>query len=215
MSYLQSFPLLMIPIVVYNALAFFSNWTEEQFAECSARVEAEVHPLTCRLRTAAFKIPMATITTRRVALAVAEGVADPIPGSTESAPGTLAGPRTPAGSPGQPPPAVGVAPAPIVSPMETQGKLHLAVSIGDVLLTLSLLLLFAEVLSATGVQSSSIVNHALSLVVLIVGIVEFLTFPAFTTSVFFLIILMAMLDVLAGFIVTIAAVRRDLSFVSN
>ncbi len=43
----------------------------------------------------------------------------------------------------------------------------------------------------------------------IVCLVEFLLFSAFATSTFFLVTLMVLLDVLAGFIVTIVASRRD------
>jgi uncharacterized membrane protein len=42
--------------------------------------------------------------------------------------------------------------------------------------------------------------------------VEFLLFPAFATSSFFLLTLMVLLDVLAGFIVTIVASRREIDF---
>jgi len=52
-------------------------------------------------------------------------------------------------------------------------------------------------------------NHAFSMILFIVCIVEFLMFPAFATSVFFLVMLMCLLDVMAGFMVTIAAARRD------
>ena len=47
------------------------------------------------------------------------------------------------------------------------------------------------------------------MVLFIVCIVEFLMLPAFATSVFFLVMLMSLLDVMAGFMVTIAAARRD------
>ena len=39
-----------------------------------------------------------------------------------------------------------------------------------------------------------------------------LLLPAFATSTFFLLALMVLLDVLAGFIVTIVAARRDVDF---
>jgi hypothetical protein len=55
----------------------------------------------------------------------------------------------------------------------------------------------------------AIVNHALSMLLFIVCLVEFLLFSAFATSTFFLVTLMVLLDVLAGFIVTIVASRRD------
>ena len=82
---------------------------------------------------------------------------------------------------------------------------------GDLLLLLSLILLFVELLKSTSTGRSAIANHALSLVVFIVCMFEFLLFAPFATSVFFLITVMALLDVLAGFIVTIVTARRDIA----
>lgn len=83
---------------------------------------------------------------------------------------------------------------------------------GDVLLLLSLVLLFIELLKSTSTGASAIFNHALSMLVFIVCLVEFLLHPAFATTVFFLIMVMSLLDVLAGVIVTIVSARRDVDF---
>ena len=61
----------------------------------------------------------------------------------------------------------------------------------------------------TGIGRTAVMNHAFSLVLFIICLVEFLLLPAFATSVFFLIMMMTLLDVMAGFMVTIAAARRD------
>ena len=74
---------------------------------------------------------------------------------------------------------------------------------------LSLILLFVELLKSTSSQWVAIVNHTLSMVLFVVCLVEFLLLPGFAGSVFFLILTMVLLDVLAGFIVTIIASRRD------
>jgi hypothetical protein len=84
------------------------------------------------------------------------------------------------------------------------------VSLGDLLLAASLAVLFIELLKSTNSRRTAIINHALSMVVFVICLVEFLLAPAFATSTFFLITLMVLLDVLAGFIVTIASARRDL-----
>jgi hypothetical protein len=47
------------------------------------------------------------------------------------------------------------------------------------------------------------------MILFVVCLVEFLLLKGFSTSVFFLITTMVLLDVLAGFIVTIASSRRD------
>ena len=84
-----------------------------------------------------------------------------------------------------------------------------SISVGDLILFLSLILLFVELLKSTSSQRVAIVNHALSMVLFVVCLVEFLLLPEFAGSVFFLILTMVLLDVLAGFIVTIIASRRD------
>ena len=80
---------------------------------------------------------------------------------------------------------------------------------GAALITLSLVLLFFELLKSTGTGRAAVMNHAFSMVSVIICLVEFLMFQAFATSIFFLIMLMSLLDVMAGFMVTIAAARRD------
>jgi hypothetical protein len=83
------------------------------------------------------------------------------------------------------------------------------VSAGDLLILFALVVLFVELLKSTTSRRTVIVNHALSMVLFIVCLVQFLLLPAFATSTFFLIMLMVLLDVLAGFIVTIVSARRD------
>ena len=83
------------------------------------------------------------------------------------------------------------------------------VGMGEILLFFSLILLFVELLKSTSSQRVAIVNHALSMILFVVCLVEFLLLRGFATSVFFLIMTMVLLDVLAGFIVTIMAARRD------
>ena len=86
------------------------------------------------------------------------------------------------------------------------------VGVGDLLLFLSLILLFFELLKSTSSQKVAIVNHALSMILFVVCLVEFLLIRGFASSTFFLIVTMVMLDVLAGFIVTIISARKDLDF---
>ena len=83
---------------------------------------------------------------------------------------------------------------------------------GDLILFLALILLFFELLKSTSSQKVAIVNHALSMILFVVCLVEFLQLQGFATSTFFLILTMIMLDVLAGFIVTIISARKDLEF---
>ena len=86
------------------------------------------------------------------------------------------------------------------------------ISLGDLLVFGSLLILFIELLKSTTSRRIVIINHSLSMVLFIACLVEFLLFRAFATSAFFLLTTMVLLDVLAGFVVTIAASRRDIDF---
>lgn len=86
------------------------------------------------------------------------------------------------------------------------------ITFGDVMVLLALILLFIELLKSTSTGTAAIFNHALSMLVFIICLVEFLLHPAFATSVFFIILVMALLDVLAGVVVTIISARRDVEF---
>jgi len=86
------------------------------------------------------------------------------------------------------------------------------IAFGDVMVLLAVLLLFVELLKSTSTGTAAIFNHALSMLVFIICLVEFLLHPAFATSVFFMIMIMSLLDVLAGVVVTIIAARRDVEF---
>ena len=83
---------------------------------------------------------------------------------------------------------------------------------GDLILFLALILLFFELLKSTSSQKVAIVNHALSMILFVACLVAFLLLKGFATSTFFLILTMIMLDVLAGFIVTIISARKDMDF---
>lgn len=83
------------------------------------------------------------------------------------------------------------------------------VSFGDVFMGLSLLLLFVEIVKSTRTDASSIINHGLSMLLAVVCIIQFITLQGFSNSVFFLLALMTILDVIAGFTVTIVAAKRD------
>jgi hypothetical protein len=82
--------------------------------------------------------------------------------------------------------------------------------LGDLIVFAALVILFIELLKSTTSRNVAIINHMLSLVLFIVCLLEFLLLQAFATSVFFLLTSMVLLDVLAGFIITIVASRRDI-----
>jgi hypothetical protein len=83
-------------------------------------------------------------------------------------------------------------------------------SAADGLVTLSLVLLFVEIVKATRTSSRQIVNHGLSMLVFVVALVEFITLHGFATSTFFLIIAMCLVDVVGGYTISIIAAEHDL-----
>jgi hypothetical protein len=104
---------------------------------------------------------------------------------------------------------------PMASQEEVDGVLKTVewrVTTGSFLVFLSMVLLFIELIKSTSTGSAAIFNHALSMVVFIVALIEFLLHPAFATTTFFLIMVTALLDVIAGVVVTIISARRDVDF---
>ena len=89
------------------------------------------------------------------------------------------------------------------------GEVEWVLTKGDALLVLSIAVLFMEILKSTSTGTATIMNHALSMIVFIICLMLFLLNPNFATSVFFILTVMALLDVLAGVVVTIVSARRD------
>jgi hypothetical protein len=83
----------------------------------------------------------------------------------------------------------------------------------DLLLLASLGILFLELLKSTRSGHVAIINHSLSMVLFITCLIEFLLQKRCATSTFFLIMAMVLLDVLAGFIVSISTARREVDLV--
>ncbi|TBW36311.1 hypothetical protein EYW49_14500 [Siculibacillus lacustris] len=81
--------------------------------------------------------------------------------------------------------------------------------LGDVLIVAALACLFVEIVKATRTAGPTIVDHVLSFAVFVVHLVEFLTVGAAATSVFFILTVVATIDVIGGFTITIRGARRD------
>jgi hypothetical protein len=86
-----------------------------------------------------------------------------------------------------------------------------AFSRGDLIILLTMVVLFAELVKATYTSSISLIDHGLSMVVFIICIVEFLIVDAAATSPFFFVMVGSLIDVVAGFTIGIRVARRDLS----
>jgi hypothetical protein len=86
-----------------------------------------------------------------------------------------------------------------------------AVTAADIMLALSLVVLFFEIVKSTQTGRSSVLEHMLSTLVFIIFLVEFLLVPQAATSVFFILMVMALFDVVAGFTVSITSAGRDVT----
>jgi hypothetical protein len=88
----------------------------------------------------------------------------------------------------------------------------LSLTTGDLVILLGLLVLFIEVMKSARSTSSTILDHMLSTVVFIVALVEFLIVRHAGTVVFLVITTICLIDVVAGYTVSIRAARRDIAF---
>jgi len=86
---------------------------------------------------------------------------------------------------------------------------------GDVLIISGLVLLFLEVIKAASIGTATILDHLLSTGVFIAALIEFLLVQKAGTSVFLILVIMCLIDVIAGFSVSIRSARRDVNFGGN
>lgn len=101
--------------------------------------------------------------------------------------------------------------AEIVISLQMMSGAAWTMSWGDVLIVIALVLLFIEVLKATRTGSWSVVDHMFSMLVFIAFLVEFLLVREAATQVFFILMVIAFVDVIAGFSVSIRSAGRDVS----
>ena len=80
----------------------------------------------------------------------------------------------------------------------------------DILLALSVVLLGVEVIKATRMGIRGIMDHVLSMLLFIVMLVEFLLVMRAGTSTFFILMVICLVDVMAGFIITARTAQRDI-----
>ncbi len=82
---------------------------------------------------------------------------------------------------------------------------------GDFLVLTGVLFLYVELFKSTRTSETTIFDHLLSTLVLILYLTAWLTSKWAGNSIFLILTSMAFLDVIAGFTITISAARRDLS----
>jgi hypothetical protein len=82
---------------------------------------------------------------------------------------------------------------------------------GDLLIVGALLLLFVELLKATRKSSRALMDHLLSMILFIVFLIEFLLLAPAATQLFFILMTISFIDVIAGFAVSMRSAGRDVS----
>jgi hypothetical protein len=82
---------------------------------------------------------------------------------------------------------------------------------GDLLILLTMILLFVELMKATYTSTSSLLNHGFSTLVFVACLIELLVVPQAATAVFFLITVASLVEVVASYTIGIRVARRDLS----
>lgn len=84
-------------------------------------------------------------------------------------------------------------------------------SLGDLFIVISLVILFFEIFKATRRSSVALLDHLFSMALFVVFLVEFLLVQGAATQIFFILMLVALVDVIAGFTVSIKSASRDVA----
>ena len=87
--------------------------------------------------------------------------------------------------------------------------------IRDLMVIFGLACLFFEVLRSTSSNARVITNHILSTVVLILFLIEFIVVGRAAHSVFFILMILSLFDVMSGFTITIKTSQRTMSYTST
>ncbi len=86
---------------------------------------------------------------------------------------------------------------------------------GHLLLMFATVLLFVEIVKSIRPTRTSLVDNGLSIGVFILCLVLFILMPGFATSEFFILLLMSLLDFLAGSVIMLGSAQRTVQFGSN
>lgn len=89
---------------------------------------------------------------------------------------------------------------------------RIIVAVGDAFVLASIFFLYIETFKATRTSVISIVDHALSLLVFVIFLIEFLVIPRLGNTTFLIMTTASLMDVVMGFTVTISTAKRDIAF---
>jgi hypothetical protein len=89
---------------------------------------------------------------------------------------------------------------------------EVTLSYSEGFIALGLIVLFVEVVKSTSVSNFGIIEQILSVLVFVIFLVQFLNSKVAAEPTFFLLTIMSLIDVLAGFVIMTKVARRDISF---
>ena len=99
----------------------------------------------------------------------------------------------------------------VVSTVHMMSGVDWTMTTGDVLVALAILLLCGEVMKSSRISRRTIIDHALSLILFLGMVIEFILVKQAATATFFLLLVVGFIDVLGGFAVTLRSAQRDLT----
>ncbi|MCB1743318.1 MAG: hypothetical protein KDK91_23280 [Gammaproteobacteria bacterium] len=92
-------------------------------------------------------------------------------------------------------------------PMPSGAALRL--DTGDLIVFAGLFVMFFEIAKSTRTGAASVIDHILSVVLFVLCLLMLILWAPFGTATFLLITVMCLIDVIAGFTVSIISARRD------
>ena len=87
----------------------------------------------------------------------------------------------------------------------------MAVSAGDVLVILGVLLLYLEILKVTRLAGRTVMDHLLSVMLFAAMVFEFVSVQRAATSAFFLLLVLSFIDVIGGLSLAAPDARRNIA----
>ena len=99
----------------------------------------------------------------------------------------------------------------VVSTVHMMSGVDWTMTTCDVLVALAILLLCGEVMKSSRISRRTIIDHALSLILFLGMLIEFILVKQAATATFFLLLVVGFIDVLGGFAVTLRSAQRDLT----
>lgn len=88
---------------------------------------------------------------------------------------------------------------------------QLTITVGHWLLAFAVVVSYIEILKSTRTGTASMIDHMFSVLVFAAFLVEFIVVAQAGTAIFLILTLMQLVDVIAGFTVSIATARRDMT----